>query len=261
MATSRQSFEQRDREQRWLVDACWRTVASAAYHGTHLVTGGSITRIDEGGGRYLQGTTPIIVAPNHLGNGDGGIVAMSLSRARRRRLRLVADHASIALWSGHSDLRTRFWHRLLLTLTLNSYRAIVVRGELRGSAAVTAMAEAVGSGATILIFPEGNFGSAEALEPLRNGVAELAIATGAPIVPIRIDGTSDAMPTLRRLRTRPNATARIRPAIIAMPDDDAQSILAQLEATLSPERERAAQRRTEARSERPAMRNPVSSSK
>lgn len=238
MARRAPSFEQRDREQRWLVDAFWRTVASAAYHGTHLVTGGSITRIDEGGGHYLQGTTPIIVAPNHLGNGDGGIVAMSLSRARRRRLRLVADHASIALWSGHSDLRTRFWHRLLLTLTLNSYRAIVVRGELRGSAAVTAMAEAVGSGATILIFPEGNFGSAEALEPLRNGVAELAIATGAPIVPIRIDGTSDAMPTLRRLRTRPNATARIRPAIIATPGDDAQSILAQLEATLSPRRGR-----------------------
>lgn len=228
-------MESQEAEKGWLTSMLWQAFACASYHGTHLVTGGSIKRLDEGGARYLRGTSPIILAPNHLGNGDGGIVTMSLPSARRRRLRLVADHASISLWSGASDWRTRFWHRLLLTLTLKSYRAIVVRGELRGSQAVTAMVKAMREGDTILIFPEGDFGSAEALRPLRVGVAELAIATGALIVPIRIDGTSHAMPTLRRLRTRPQATARFRPGIIASPNDDVQAVLRRLEATLDPD--------------------------
>jgi 1-acyl-sn-glycerol-3-phosphate acyltransferase len=222
-------------DQSWFMSTLWQAFATTAYVGTHLVTGGSIERLDEGGARYLAGTSPIIVAPNHLGHGDGGIIAMSLPIARRRRLRLVADHASISLWSGANDWRTRFWHRLLLTLTLKSYRAIVVRGELRGSQAVCSMVKALREGDTILIFPEGDFGSAEALRPLRVGVAELAIATGAVIVPIRIDGTSSAMPTVRRLRTRPMATARFRPAIVAGPKDDVQAVLKKLEATLSPD--------------------------
>ena len=65
---------------------------------------------------------------------------MSLPLARRLRLRLIADHHAISLWSGAPDWRTRAWHRLLLTLTIKSYDAIVVRGELRSSAAVAAMA-------------------------------------------------------------------------------------------------------------------------
>ncbi|TXH43432.1 MAG: 1-acyl-sn-glycerol-3-phosphate acyltransferase [Actinobacteria bacterium] len=200
-----------------------------------LVTGGRIDRIDEGGARFLQGTDPVIIAPNHLGHGDGGIVAMSLPLARRLRLRLIADHHAISLWSGAPDWRTRAWHRLLLTLTIKSYDAIVVRGELRSSAAVAAMAGALQRGDTVLIFPEGDFGTAEELKPLRPGVARLAIQTGATIVPVRIDGTADAMPTVRRLRTRPQVVARFRPPVVALPGETEDQLLSRLAATLSPD--------------------------
>lgn len=218
-----------------LAALAWQVFAMAAYAGTHLVTGGRIDRIDEGGARFLQGTDPVIIAPNHLGHGDGGIVAMSLPLARRLRLRLIADHHAISLWSGAPDWRTRAWHRLLLTLTIKSYDAIVVRGELRSSAAVAAMAGALQRGDTVLIFPEGDFGTAEELKPLRPGVARLAIQTGATIVPVRIDGTADAMPTVRRLRTRPQVVARFRPPVVALPGETEDHLLSRLAATLSPD--------------------------
>lgn len=219
----------------WLSASCWQAFATAAYVGTHLVTGGNIKRVDEGGAGYLSGTEPVIIAPNHLGNGDGGIVATSLPFARRRRMRLIADHHAISLWSGAPDWRTRMWHWLLLTLTMKPYRAIVVRGSTRGPSAVDAMVAAVKAGDTILIFPEGNFGTADSLQPLRSGVARVAIATGAVIIPVRIDGTAEAMPTSRRLRTRPQAIARFRPPIVAAPGETEDALLARLAETLSPD--------------------------
>ena len=224
-----------NRESGWIAAPFWRGVAVAAYVGTHLVVGGRIKRIDEGGRAFLGSKEPIILAPNHRGLGDGGIVAMSLPIARRRRLRIIADHHSVSLWSGAPDLRTRLWHRLLLTLTLKSYRAIVVRGDLRGPAAVAAMVDSLRTGDTILIFPEGDFGTADQLKPLRSGVAHLAIETGATIVPIRIDGSAEAMPTLRRLRTRPQVMARFRAPIVARPGEAAASLLARLAVALSPD--------------------------
>lgn len=224
-----------DSEPGWIAALLWQGVASAAYVGTHLVVGGRIERIDEGGRAFFVGKEPIIVAPNHLDLGDGGVVAMSLPFARRRRLRLIADHHSVSLWSGAPDRRTRLWHRLLLTLTLKPYRAIVVRGDLRGSAAVASMVDSLRAGDTILIFPEGDYGTADQLKPLRPGVARLALATGVPIVPIRIDGSAKAMPTLRQLRTRPQVTARFRPPIVARPGESEASLLARLAVALSPE--------------------------
>ena len=100
---------------------------------------------------------------------------------------------------------------------------------------MAAMVAAMEAGDTILIFPEGDFGTADSLRPLRPGVAALAIETGAVIVPIRIDGTSRAMPTFRRLRTRPQATARFRPPIVARPGEPEEALLARLAQTLSPD--------------------------
>ena len=62
-----------NREPGWIAAFLWQGVATAAYVGTHLVVGGWIERIDEGGRAFIDGKEPIILAPNHLGIGDGGI--------------------------------------------------------------------------------------------------------------------------------------------------------------------------------------------
>lgn len=145
------------------------------------------------------------------------------------------DGLHALLPTAHRQPGCRLWHRLLLTLTLKSYRAIVVRGNLRGPAAVAAMVDSLRAGDTILMFPEGDFGTADQLKPLRSGVAHLAIETGATIVPIRIDGSAKAMPTLRRLRTRTQVTARFRAPIVARPGEAEASLLARLAVALSPD--------------------------
>jgi 1-acyl-sn-glycerol-3-phosphate acyltransferase len=52
------------------------------------------------------------------------------------------------------------------------------------------MAEAVASGASLLIFPEGTFSRIPGLRPFRMGTFLVAARTGVPVVPVGIRGTS-----------------------------------------------------------------------
>lgn len=215
----------------------WQGYAYCMYYGSKLLVGARVTRIDEGGAALLAGTDPIVVAANHLGQADAGVLAMSMPRARRRRIRLVGSQQMVSLWSQSSDWRTWVWHRLLTTLLFKSYRVLVVRGELTKAEAVNAMAQAYEEGETIMIFPEGSRGTEVSLKPLRSGVAELALATNAVIVPMRIDGTADALPNIHKLRPRPRITARIRPPLTARADETPEQLLQRLATTLSPDPE------------------------
>ena len=49
-----------------LAALAWQVFAMAAYAGTHLVTGGRIDRIDEGGARFLQAPTRSSSPPTTL---------------------------------------------------------------------------------------------------------------------------------------------------------------------------------------------------
>jgi 1-acyl-sn-glycerol-3-phosphate acyltransferase len=80
----------------------------------------------------------------------------------------------------------------------------------RGAASRTAMRASVAvlaQGGILGIFPEG--GSwAEVLRPARPGTAYVATRTGAPILPIGIDGMTEVFPSLRHGR-RATVTLRI----------------------------------------------------
>jgi 1-acyl-sn-glycerol-3-phosphate acyltransferase len=54
-------------------------------------------------------------------------------------------------------------------------------------------AERIRSGASVVVFPEGTRGREYALRPFKKGPFVLAIAAGAPIVPIIVHGTIDIM--------------------------------------------------------------------
>lgn len=59
--------------------------------------------------------------------------------------------------------------------------------------------EALRAGEALCIFPEGVRGWDGKLNPLRPGVARLAVATGTPIVPIWIDGGLEVWPRWRMI--------------------------------------------------------------
>ena len=71
----------------------------------------------------------------------------------------------------------------------------------------------VKSGGAALIFPEGSRSPDGQLQPAQPGIGMVVAKTGAPVVPVRIEGSFEALPRgAAFLRLRP-VTVRIQPAI------------------------------------------------
>jgi 1-acyl-sn-glycerol-3-phosphate acyltransferase len=128
---------------------------------------------------------------------------------RDRPCLLAANHASYLdppAIGAASPLRLRFvaWEGLfgspLFALLIRSLGAIrISQTEKRGAAAVLRrLIEEIEAGRSVLIFPEGQRSPDGALHPLEGGTALLALKTGAPVVPVRIDGTFEALPPTGR---------------------------------------------------------------
>ena len=79
---------------------------------------------------------------------------------------------------------------------MRSVGMIEIQRENRKAAfgAYEVAAERIRSGASVVVFPEGTRGRAYPLRPFKKGPFVLAIAAGAPIVPIIVHGTIEIMP-------------------------------------------------------------------
>lgn len=90
----------------------------------------------------------------------------------------------------------------------------VARGHSREDAvrSVAAAADALRSGMHITIFPEGTRSPDGRLLPFRKGAFFLAAETGAPIVPVIIQGTAEMMPRNTLKITPGEAVIRFLPA-------------------------------------------------
>lgn len=124
-------------------------------------------------------TRPIIVAANHTSNLDP-VVAGCVVPARVRPL------GKIELFQIHP----------IFTWLMNNLGVIPVSRE-SGTAAATALKKFLAllrNGENLLIFPEGARSLDGRLKPIEGGVAVLAANVGAPIVPLYIAGTHEAMP-------------------------------------------------------------------
>ena len=127
-------------------------------------------------GRDLVPDGPIVVAANHFSNLDPVVVALVMDRPVRY---LAVDELY-----GNS----RLFDNLILWLgTIPMSRTRTPLGALR-----LAIAE-LEAGGTVGLFPEGvrvwRWGEQES----KRGAAWLALRTGAPLVPVAIAGTDEAM--------------------------------------------------------------------
>ena len=69
------------------------------------------------------------------------------------------------------------------------------------------------AGLSVMLFPEGTRSKDGALLPFKDGAFELALATGAPVLPIALAGTRHCMARGARWIGRANAIARVLPAL------------------------------------------------
>ena len=139
-------------------------------------------RIRVTGAARIPATRSGIVAGNHLSALDGIALALVVGRDGRRMTRFITA--------------VEFFRKPAFGWALRRYRQIPVR---RGEGDAGALDEAIAtvrSGALAGIFPEGlvNPSPGSGLQRGRTGVARIALASGAPIVPVGIWGTQVRYP-------------------------------------------------------------------
>ena len=144
-----------------------RVVASPEVHGADRLA--DLARLEE--------PPPVIFAPNHHSHLDTGLMIRSVPAAWRHKL-VVAAAADYFF-----DKR---WKAALSALSLN---AIPIDREATGRRSAELISGLIADGYSLVIYPEGGRSPDGWGQDFKGGAAYLSGRTGAPVVPVFIDGT------------------------------------------------------------------------
>jgi acyl carrier protein len=171
----------------------WRLVRGAGRLVTTLV--GVRVRVE--GARHLPRGRPFVMVANHASHVDPLVL-----------VRLLEDPAVFAAIAGLAD-------NPVLRLGLRRMHAHLVGGgdRARGVADAQALTDAVHAGRTVVFFPEGRRSPAAGLEPFRMGAFLVAARSGAPVVPVALQGTRAVLPVGRMLPRRATVTVTVGPPV------------------------------------------------
>jgi 1-acyl-sn-glycerol-3-phosphate acyltransferase len=128
---------------------------------------------------------PAIVASNHQSYLDPPLIGC----AHRRELHYLAR-------------KTLFDHKILGWF-LKGVNAVPVDRDRGDIAAIKAIIRLVKEGHRIIIFPEGTRSLNGQLQRARSGLGMVIVKTGAPVVPVRLFGTFEALPKIGGLKLVP----------------------------------------------------------
>ncbi len=172
-----------------------------------------LTRLDE--------PPPVIFAPNHHSHIDTALMIRSIPLCWRREL-VVAAAADYFF-----DQR---WKAALSALSLN---AIPIDREVTTRKASDMFRDLVADGHSLLIYPEGGRSPDGWGQEFKGGAAYLSSRTGAPVVPVFIDGTGaiygKGMKRPQPGRTKVIFGAPLRPAA----DENTRRFNARIEAAVT----------------------------
>ena len=154
-----------------------------------------LTRIDVGGAiDRIPREGPLIIASNHLSNADGVIVGGWLTPKLGRRIH----------WLGKREMVE--WPILGRLARAGSVHPVD-----RGAADVDAFRLAqriLDEGHVLVVFPEGTRSTTGGLQEAKDGLALLALRSGAPILPVGVSGTDRFWP--RHSFPRPGGRVGLR---------------------------------------------------
>lgn len=141
-----------------------------------------VFRVRVTGAERVPADGPAVVAANHVSALDGVVLAVVVGRDVRRMTRFIVG--------------AEFFRKPQFGWALRLFRQIPIR---RGAGDEGALGEAIGtvrSGALAGIFPEGRLNPDPdgGLQRGKTGVARIALAAKAPVVPVGIWGTQERWP-------------------------------------------------------------------
>jgi len=144
---------------------------------------------------------PYVLCPNHSTYLDGIWAAAVMPHQRRAQM---CSFGKRELWD----------HRVTKLLVTRLAKAIPVDRDGDVQPALRAGIEVLKSGRPLLVHPEGTRSKDGELGQFRRGAANMALATGAPLVPARLVGSYDLYPPHRKFpRVLPDRTLR-RPTVV-----------------------------------------------
>ena len=134
------------------------------------------------GQENIPKTGPVIIAPNHMSYADWGTDAVFFYGAGRYPTYLIKASA----------FKVPFIGKMLY----GCGQIPVNRGAVDAALALKQAEGALKEGAAVIIYPEGTATRDPNLWPMvaKTGVARLALATGAPVIPVARWGTQDILP-------------------------------------------------------------------
>ncbi len=151
-------------------------------------------RLEVIGADRLPVTGPMVIAPNHDSVLDGIILGAAISR----ELRFLA--------------KAELWRFRLLAWVLDGLGAVGIKRSGGDHLALARMRHSLEAGQVVAIFPQGAICGDRVWH---RGAARLALVTGAPLVPVRLVGTAQALsrgrigfPQLRIIFGEPIKVAR-----------------------------------------------------
>ncbi len=173
-----------------------RTVASPSVSGLDRLT--DLIRADD--------SPPVIFTPNHHSHVDTGVMIRAIPSVWRRELVVAAaaDYFFDAAWKA-----------ALSALALN---AIPIDRDSTGRATFDTLRDLIADGNSLIIYPEGGRSPDGWGQDFKGGAAYLSVRTGAPIVPVHLDGTGEILGKGAG-RLRPGRTSVLFGAPL-VPDED-----------------------------------------
>jgi 1-acyl-sn-glycerol-3-phosphate acyltransferase len=164
---------------------------------------------------------PVIFAANHASHADTPLLLSCLPLPFRHRtvVAAAADYFFDRRWKAAT------WSFLLAAIPIERSRVN------RRSAQLAA--DLVADGWNMVIFPEGGRSPDGWAQTFRGGAAYLALRTGAPVVPVHLEGTRRLLPkggnALHRAKTTITFGLPLRPR----PDEDARRFSVRVEAAIA----------------------------
>jgi 1-acyl-sn-glycerol-3-phosphate acyltransferase len=163
-----------------------RPVVAAACRGLGRLVARSLFRLRVSGQSAVPATGPVLLAGNHSGFLDGPLVFL----LSPRRTGVLAK----------AEIFTGPWPRVWGWLDV-----IPVHRGAPDRSALRAGLDLLARGGALAVFPEGTRGSGD-LQDVTDGLAWLALRSGAAVVPVAVHGTAAALP---RGTWRPRLRARV----------------------------------------------------
>lgn len=155
--------------------------------------------------RQLDG--PALIMANHASHLDTAVLLSTLPTKRRRHtaVGIEADYFFDSRWRASGS-----------AIAFNTF-PIQQDGDVFTSTPATLLAK----GWTVVVFPEGSRSRDGFVGQFRTGMAEVAVASQAPVIPVGILGTYAAMPRGSHwpVLGRPRVSVRYGPPIMPRPSE------------------------------------------